>query len=325
VVEVKSLEEVQKLGRQNIEGRIVFYNRPMDPTLVNTGQAYGGAVDQRSRGAIEAAKYGAVGVVVRSMTLALDDHPHTGMMRYMDSVTKIPACAISTVGAVQLSEAIKLNAETKFYFRQTSEMLPDVPSYNVIGEIRGSMYPEEVIVVGGHLDSWDLGDGAHDDGTGVVQSIEILRLMKAAGIQPKRTIRVVLFMNEENGVRGGNKYAEAALRGKERHIAAMESDGGGFTPRGFAVDGPGLARLREWTGLLMPYGISEITEGHTGTDIEPLKPTGATLIGYRCDSQRYFDIHHAETDTFDKVNKRELELGTASMASLIWLISEYGL
>ncbi len=328
VIEVKSLKDLEKLGRKNIEGKIVFFNRPMDPTHISTGPAYGGAVDQRGRGAVEAARYGAVGVVVRSMTLLMDDHPHTGSMRYNDSITKIPACAISTVGATMLSDAIKLDANTKFYFRQTCEMLPDVQSFNVVGEIRGSMYPEEIIAVGGHLDSWDLGTGAHDDGTGVVQSIEVLRLFKMLGIRPKRTIRAVLFMNEENGVRGADKYAELAAKNNEKHLVAMESDGGGFTPRAFGVDGPNneADKMQSWVNLLKPYGIHEIkSTPHTGTDIEPLKKQGAVLIGYQCDSQRYFDIHHAETDTFDKVNKRELELGTANMAALIWLISEYGL
>lgn len=327
VVEVKSLKDLEKLGRRNIEGKIVFYNRPMDPTHIATGAAYGGAVDQRALGAVEAARYGAVGVVVRSMTLAMDDHPHTGMMRYVDTLTKIPACAISTKGATVLSEALKLDANLKFYFRQTCEMLPDEKSYNVVGEIKGSQHPEEIIVVSGHLDSWDNGDGAHDDGTGVVQSIEVLRLFRTLNIRPKRTIRAVLYMNEENGVKGGNKYAELAEQAKEQHIAAIESDGGGFTPRAFSVenDHGKLEHMQPWVQLLKPYGIHEIKAGGSGTDIGPLKKQGTLLIGYSCDSQRYFDIHHTEADTFDKVNKRELELGTGCIASLVWLISEYGL
>jgi carboxypeptidase Q len=327
VIEVKSLKELEKLGRKNIEGKIVFFNRPMDPTHIYTGAAYGGAVDQRGRGAIEAAKYGAVGVVVRSMTLAMDDNPHTGAMRYIDTVVKIPACAISTVGATQLSNAIKSNAATNFFFRQTCEMLPDEKSFNVVGEVKGSQYPDEIIIVGGHLDSWDNGSGAHDDGAGVVQSIEVLRLFKTLGIRPKRTIRAVLFMNEENGLRGGAKYAELSKQNKENHLAAIESDGGGFTPRAFSVEknDASVQKMQPWVSLLKPYGIHEIKAGGSGADIEPLKDQGTTLIGYSCDSQRYFDIHHTEADTFDKVNKRELELGAACMATLVWLISEYGL
>ena len=326
VIEVKSLKDLEKLGRKNIEGKIVFFNRAMDPTFIGTGGAYGGAVDQRGSGAVEAAKYGAVGVVVRSMTLAMDDHPHTGAMHYEDSVTKIPACAISTIGATKLSEAIKLDATAKFYFRQTCEMLPDEKSYNVIGEIKGSQFPDEIIVVGGHLDSWDTGNGASDDGTGVVQSIEVLRLFKVLGIRPKRTIRAVLFMNEENGLRGGTKYAELAEKNKEKHLAAVETDGGGFTPRAFGVDdGNALQKMQPWVALLKQYGIHEITKGGGGADISPMKKNGTIMIGYSCDSQRYFDYHHSETDTFDKVNKRELELGAGCIAALVWLISEYGL
>ncbi len=326
VIEVKSFKELEILGKKKIEGKIVFFNRALDPTNIGTGSAYGGAVDQRGSGAVEAAKYGAIGVVVRSMTLTMDDHPHTGGTWYKDSITKIPACAISTIGATKLSESIKLDPETKFYFKQTCEMLPDEKSYNVIGEIRGSQYPEEIIVVGGHLDCWDICDGASDDGTGIVQSIEALRLFKVLGIRPKRTIRAVLYMNEENGARGGEKYAEVAATLHENHIAAIESDGGGFTPRSFGVDNENaIAKMQPWVELLKQYGIMEIKKGWGGVDIGPLKKSGAVMIGYTCDSQRYFDYHHSEIDTFDKVNKRELELGTGCIASLLWLISEYGL
>jgi len=326
VIEVKNIKDLEKLGRKNIEGKIVFFNRALDPTNIGTGAAYGGAVDQRSSGAVEAAKYGAVGVVVRSMTLSLDDHPHTGAMHYEDSVTKIPACAISTLAANKLSNAIKFDVQTKFFFRQTCEMLPDEKSFNVVGELKGSVFPDEIIVVGGHLDSWDNGDGASDDGTGIVQSIEALRLFKVLGIRPKRTIRAVLFMNEENGMKGGLKYGELAAKVNAKHIAAIESDGGGFTPRSFGVDDENaLQKMQPWVQLLKQYGILEITKGWGGVDISPLKKEGAVLIGYTCDSQRYFDYHHSEIDTFDKVNKRELELGTGCIASLIWLISEYGL
>lgn len=326
IIEVKSFKELEKLGRKSIEGKIVFFNRAFEPTNIHTGAAYGGSVDQRSSGAVEAAKYGAIGVVVRSMTFSMDDHPHTGAMHYDDSVTKIPACAISTMGATQLSEAIKLDASTKFYFRQTCEMLPDEKSFNVIGEIKGSAYPDEIIVVGGHLDSWDIGDGAHDDGTGIVQSIEVLRLFKTLGIRPKRTIRAVLYMNEENGMKGGLKYGELAKSNNENHIAAIESDGGGFTPRAFGVDGNAdiINKMQPWVILFKQYGISEIKAGWGGVDISPLKKLGTPLISYMCDSQRYFDYHHSEIDTFAKVHKRELELGAGCMAALVWLISEYG-
>jgi len=238
VIEVKGIEDLEKLGRKEIEGKIVFYNRPMESTLVNTFAAYSNCVDQRYSGAEEAAKYGALGVIVRSMNLRLDDYPHTGSMGYGETPVKnrIPAAAISTNGAELLSTTLKLNPDIKFYFRQNCKQLEDVQSYNVIGEITGNTYPKEVMVVGGHLDSWDLGDGSHDDGAGCVQSMDVLRLLKKTGYKPKRTLRVVLFMNEENGLRGGNKYAEVAQKNGENHVFALESDSGGFTPRGFSFD-----------------------------------------------------------------------------------------
>jgi carboxypeptidase Q len=301
----------------------------MNPTHITTGRAYGEAGDQRGRGAIEAARYGAVGVVVRSLTLANDTNPHTGMMGYRDTITKIPACAISTVDADILSQLLKLHsaAPVSFEFKQNCQHLPDVLSYNVIAEMRGTEKPEEIIIAGGHLDSWDTGDGAHDDGAGVVQSMEALRLLKQLDYKPKRTIRCVLFMNEENGVRGGNEYAKQAKQLAQHHIAAIESDAGGFTPRGFGIENnpAAIKQLQPWLELFKPYSIDFIKEGHGGTDIEPLADGGTVLIGYTPDSQRYFDYHHTAIDTFDKVNKRELELGAAAITSLLYLLCEYGL
>ena len=328
VVEVAGVEELEKLGREAIQGKIVFYNRPMDPTLINTFQSYSGCVDQRYSGAAEAAKYGAVGVIVRSMNLRLDDYPHTGSMSYGDLPLdkRIPAAAISTNGAELLSTTLNLDPGIRFSFRQNCRQLPDVESYNVIGEIRGSEFPEEVILVGGHLDSWDLGDGSHDDGAGCVQSMDVLQLLKKVGYRPKRTIRVVLFMNEENGLRGGRKYAEVAREKKERHLFALESDAGGFTPRGFSFDCSDAAfeRIRSWRSLFEPYLIHQFVRGGSGADIGPLKSEGLVLAGLRPDSQRYFDYHHAENDTFEAINKRELELGAATMASLVYLVDKYG-
>ena len=329
VVEVHSLEEVKALPEAVVKGKFVFYNRPFNDALVEPGQAYGGAVDQRALGAIEAAKRGAVGALVRSMTSSRDDFPHTGTMRYAEGVTKVPGAALSTNAADQLSQLLKANPDLQFELEMECITLPDVKSYNVVGEIKGSKFPQEIITVGGHLDSWDLAQGAHDDGTGCVQSMEALRLLRAAGFKPERTVRAVLFMNEENGTRGGTEYARLALQNKEIHLAAIESDGGGFTPRGFNVEaGPeAIEKMARWAPLLKPYHAADITVGHSGTDIEPLQAAvhPKALIGYDCDSQRYFDIHHTAADTFDKVNRRELELGGASMASLIYLLSKYGL
>lgn len=328
VVEVKNFDELAQLGREKIEGKIVFYNRPMQANLIHTFEAYGGCVDQRYAGAREAAKYGAVGVVVRSMNLRQDDYPHTGSMSYGDTPfqERIPACAISTNGADYLSSALKIKPDLKFYFKQTCKTFPDVESYNVIGEITGTEYPDRFIVVGGHLDSWDLGDGSHDDGAGCVQSMEVLRLLKNVGYRPKHSIRVVLFMNEENGLRGGRKYAEEARLRNEQHVFALESDAGGFTPRGFSfdTDDANFNQILSWKPLFEPYLIHYFEKGGSGADIGPLKQEGMVLAGLRPDSQRYFDHHHAEIDTFNAVNKRELELGGAAMTALVFLIDKYG-
>jgi len=328
VVEVGSLEELEKIGRGKLEGKIVFFNGPMDPTNINTNESYSAAVGQRYSGAEEAAKYGAVGVIVRSINLRLDDYPHTGAMSYGETAlnNRIPAAAISTNGAELLSTTLKLNPEIKFYFKQNCRQLQDVQSYNVIGEIKGSTYPEEIILVGGHLDSWDLGDGSHDDGAGCVQSMEVLRLLKLTGYKPKRTIRAVLFMNEENGLKGATAYAEIAFGKKENHVFALESDSGGFTPRGFSFDCPetDYAQVVSWKPLFEPYQIHLFEKGDSGADIEPLKNDHIVLAGLYPDSQRYFDHHHTEIDTFEHVNRRELELGAATMASLVYLFDKYG-
>ncbi len=328
VIEVNGIEDLEKLGNEKIKGKIVFFNRPMDPTQISTFSAYSGCVDQRYSGAAEAGKYGALGVIVRSMNLRIDDYPHTGSMSYGDTPVqnRIPAAAISTKAAELLSTTLKLNPAINFYFKQNCKQFDDVQSYNVIGELKGTTYPDEIMVVGGHLDSWDLGDGSHDDGAGVVQSMEVLRLMKANGYKPQRTIRVVLFMNEENGLRGGNKYAEVAKAKNETHIFALESDAGGFTPRGFSFDcsDADFEQVQGWKKLFEPYLIHMFLRGGSGADIGPLKDEGLVLAGLRPDSQRYFDHHHAENDTFEHVNKRELELGSATMASLIYLVDKYG-
>jgi Zn-dependent M28 family amino/carboxypeptidase len=327
VVEVRSFDELAELGEKNVKGKIVFYNQPMDPTLIGTFSAYGKAGFQRRAGAAEAAKYGAIGVVVRSLGSNLEDYPHTGNMSYETDVPKIPAIAISTRHAETLSQLLTEDKNLKFYFETHCETLPDVQSHNVVGEIRGTEFPNEIILVGGHLDSWDLGTGAHDDGAGCVQSIEVLRIMKSMGYKPKRTIRAVMFMNEENGLRGGIEYARLAQKNSENHIAAIESDRGGFTPRGFTMRATQEVkeRIRSWKPMLEGYGLSDFTQDGGGADIGPLGDQGCALIGYLPDSQRYFNYHHTPEDTFDKVDKRELELGAAAMAALLYLIDMYGL
>lgn len=327
VVEVRSFDELKQLGAKNIHGKIVFFNRPMDPTQVNTFSAYAGAVDQRGSGASEASRFGAVGVIVRSMGSNIEDYPHTGGLRYAPDVKKIPAIAISTKHAEILSASLKDEKEIQFYFATYCKTLEDEPSFNVIGEIKGSSVPEEIIVVSGHLDSWDLGQGAHDDGAGCVQAMEVLRLFRTMGYKPKKTIRAVMYMNEENGLRGGVEYARQSEIRKENHAAAIESDRGGFTPRGFSMTASAVAvaKVKTWKPLFEKYGLTDFDQKGGGADIGPLENQNVPLIGFLPDSQRYFKYHHTAEDTFDKVDKRELELGSAAMAALVYLIDQHGL
>ena len=331
VIEVKSIEELKALGEEKVRGKIIFFNRPMNPEHIETFHAYGGCVDQRSSGAREAGNLGALAVIVRSMNLRLDDFPHTGSTNYGDvpNDLKIPAAAISTNGAEQLSKLLKENPESKLFFKQSCQVFPDVLSYNVIGEIVGSVHPDRIMIVGGHLDSWDLGDGSQDDGAGCVQSMAVLDLFKKINYKPKNTIRVVLFMNEENGVRGGLQYEKESNKKGENHIFALESDAGGFTPRGFSIDCDDVNynKVLSWKTLFEPYliHIFRRSKGHTGVDIGPLQSEKIVKVGLQPDSQRYFDYHHAANDTFDSVNKRELELGAAAMASLMYLFDQYGI
>jgi hypothetical protein len=358
VIEVFDFDELKKLGTEMIKGKIVFFNHPANPAVYYTFEAYGGVAKYRVFGATEAAKYGAKAVVIRSATLAHDDFPHTGILHYADTIIKIPAMAISTNDADKLSDKIKKEPNLQIFMRMANseqptanDEQPETVSNNVIGEIRGTEHPEEVIVFGGHLDAWDNGQGAHDDGAGVVQTIEVLRLFKALGIKPKRTIRVVVFMDEEMDQRGAKAYAKYAKQmldtgylimdknnaassiqhpvseGFERPLAAIEADRGGTTPFGFSIDATDetVKKIQSWRSLLLPYGLYSFEKGGSGVDIRDLKPLGTALIALVTDSQRYFDYHHSANDTFDKVNQRELQLGSFSIAALVFLIDKYGL
>jgi len=327
VVEVQGLDEVKRLGAA-LRGKIVFYNRPMDATRKNTFKAYGQAVDQRVTGASAAAKQGAVAVLVRSLTtLPDDDCPHTGMLSYEKDSAMIPAAALSIRSANVLSALLKSDPRLSVNLKLSAARHPLVSSFNVIGELTGRDLPREYVLVGGHLDSWDLGTGAHDDGAGVVQSIEVLRTLKTLGLRPRRTVRVVLFMAEEFGGFGAQEYASQVKAKGEKHLAALESDSGGFAPVGFAVEGSdrALAALKRWAPYLAPLHASSIEKGGSGSDVAPLGALGAVTLGYVPDSTHYFDFHHSARDRLEAVDSKELHAGAAAMATLTYLLAEKGL
>jgi len=327
VVEVQGLDEVDQLG-DALRGKIVFYNHRMQDKGSTPFREYGRNVDQRYRGAAAAARHGAVAVLVRSMTtLPDDDHPHTGMLRYEEGVPKIPAAAVSTHGANELSALLKANPKLTVNLQLSAGEHPPISSFNVIGEFTGRDLPQEYVVVGGHLDSWDLATGAHDDGTGVVQAIEVVRILKALGLRPRRTVRAVLFMAEEFGGMGAKEYAAQAQAKHEKHFAAMESDSGGFAALGFGVTGTDeqVATVKRWAPYLALFHADNIKKGGGGTDVAPLGPLGAITIGYIPAGTHYFDFHHSSLDRIDAVNIDELNGGAGAMATLTYLIAEKGL
>lgn len=325
VVELHSLDD---LKTADVKGKIVFFNGAMNPRYVSPGQAYGEAGDQRNQGAAEAAKQGAVGVLVRSLTHAHDDQPHTGNTTYLPDVPRIPAAALSTLAADKLSAALTAHPASQISLQINSQWFDDAPAASVIGELRGTEQPEQIILVGGHLDSWDIAPGAHDDGAGCIQSVDVLRILRAAGYTPRHTVRCVLFANEENGLRGATEYARVAGENKETHLLALETDGGGYSARGFNLgNAAGDAHLKaaRFKPLFEPYGVLVFQAGRGGADVGPLMAHGFTVAGLIPEAQRYFDIHHTREDSIDKVNPRELQLGAAAMAALVYLVDQHGL
>ncbi|KIC95289.1 M20/M25/M40 family metallo-hydrolase [Flavihumibacter solisilvae] len=311
-----------------VKGKIVVYNNIFNPRNLSTGKSYGESGAYRRQGPSLAAKYGAAAVMIRSVSASADNHPHTGTTSYDSTYPKIPAAAIGLKDADKLIGLLRSGKEVKIFYRSEARFHPDAKGHNVIGEITGSEFPDRFITVGGHLDSWDPAEGAHDDGAGCVHSIEVLRALKASGYKPKHTIRIVLFANEENGLRGGNKYAEEAKGKAEKHVFALESDAGGFTPRsfGFTLAKDKLERIRAWVPLFVPYGVYQFSDGGGGADIGPLnRLLGTPLAGLSPDGSRYFDLHHARNDVFEQVNKRELDMGALNMTMLIYMIDKYGL
>lgn len=329
VVEVSSLDEVDELGRENIEGKIVFYNKAFNQRYINQGASYGQTGFQRRSGAVKAAEHGALASVFRSLSSSTyEDYPHTGGMSYREGLDSIPHGGLGVLSSEKLSQALKENPRLTLTIKLSGKWFPDALSHNVVGELRGSKSPEKIITVGGHLDSWDVGEGAHDDGAGCVHSIGALRLFQKQNIKPNNTIRAVMFMNEENGLRGGKKYADVAVMDNEQHIAAIESDASGYVPRGFGFSGSDEQhkKIQDWLKYFDKNTISYFSKGGGGADIGPLhRQTGTPMFGLSIDGQKYFEMHHTAKDVFELVNARELELGTASMASLVYLIDKYGL
>ncbi len=327
ILAVKSYEELDA-RKDEAKGKIVFYNFPFNDKYIQPGNAYGEAGKYRYAGATKAAKYGAVACIIRSLSQAADNFPHTGAMGYNDSFPKITAIAIGLRDADSLFGICTHNKHVQVNITTNGRFLTDTIAHNIIAELKGTEHPEEIIIVGGHLDSWDMAEGAHDDGAGVVHTIEVLRVLKTLGYKPKHTIRFVLFANEENGLRGGKIYAQKAKENHEKHLFALESDEGGFTPRGFSftTDKVKFEKLKSWSYLFEPYFGSQFTEGGGGADIGPLRDiTNVTVAGFTPDGQRYFDYHHAKSDIFENVNKRELHLGAVNIAALIYLVDKYGL
>ncbi|MEW7401506.1 M20/M25/M40 family metallo-hydrolase [Elizabethkingia anophelis] len=322
IILVKTIEEFNALPESAVKGKIVFFNNPFNQSYITTFLGYRDGGIYRRATASMVAKKGGKAVIIRSLSSATDDAPHTGAMKYEDGTEKIPAVAIGPKGADNLAKLIQSQKITA-KLNSNCGMKEEVMSNSVIGEITGKK-DQKVIVVGGHLDSWDVGEGAQDDGAGIVQSIEVLRTFKKLGLNNNHTIRAVLFANEENGTRGGLKYAEEN-GAKEKHIFALESDAGGYSPIGFFMDVTSnqKADVKNWMKLFAHYNVHNIADSEGGTDIAPLKKYGVSTAGLMPDSQRYFDLHHSASDTFEAVNRRELLLGASVMTQLIYMVDKY--
>ena len=328
VVVVNSKEELDNLKDSEIAGRIVIFNHRMPPFSETEGSGYGKAVQYRGNGARWAAERGGVAALVRSVTAYSLQSPHTGAMRkYTADVKKVPAAAISVEGATMLKRLQDrgIESQVKLYMEATDH--GEVPSANVVAEIVGSEKPEEIVVIGGHIDSWDVGQGAQDDGCGTVVAMEALNMIRKLGLKPRRTIRCVLWTNEENGLAGARSYA--ARHQGEVHIAGIESDSGGFRPQGLSIEmqdddkqRTAVSQLGKILKLLKPVGATRVTEGYSGADVSPLKPTGTACMGLRVDGRLYFNTHHTAADTVDKVNPKELTDCVATVAVAAYVIAD---
>ena len=329
VVSVSGLEELDALG-DKVAGKIVLFDVPMSEENAAEGGGYGTAVRYRGAGARYAVKHGAVAVLVRSVTTRSLQSPHTGAMSYLDAIKRIPAAAISVEDAAKITRLQRRGIEVRVKLQMEARTEPDAPSANVLAELRGREKPEEIVVIGGHLDSWDVGQGAHDDGGGCVMAMQALTVLRKLDLRPRRTIRVVLFTNEENGLAGGRAYASEFANELPRHVAAVEADAGTFAFRGYSIDlendelethaAATLTAIHDLLAVIEP--APQIRRGWSGADIGPMRPAGVPLLGQRVDMTHYFDYHHTHADTFDKVAKADLDENVAAMAVLAYVLAD---
>lgn len=326
VVVVHDWAELEAKQTQ-VKGAIVLYDVAMPKWTEEKGSGYGETVQYRSHGPSRAAKFGALAVLMRSVTAHSLRTPHTGMTEYDEGVAKIPALAV-TVEDSQLIARLAADGPVTVHLKTEGRMLPDAPSANVIGELRGREHPEEVVVIGGHIDSWDVGQGAHDDGAGAVTMMHAITTLRRLGLVPRRTIRVVLFTNEENGLRGGRAYAKDHAAELPNTVLAVESDSGGFAPRAFGVRAGSdsqdrvQARVTEIAALLRPALTIRVVPGFGGADIGPMGRSGVSMVGLETDGRTYFDIHHTEADTLDKVDPQALADDVAAAAALAYVVAD---
>ncbi|MGV6860402.1 MAG: M20/M25/M40 family metallo-hydrolase [Putridiphycobacter sp.] len=324
IIKFETLDDLKNVKASKVNGKIVYLSQAFDQSYLQTFKAYGACYPIRGKGAIEASKKGAIAVIIRSLATPIDHEPHTGVMSYEEGVNKIPAAAISTQNALLLDSWLQ-KGKVSLKIEMDCKTLPDKTSHNVIAEMTGHQ-DNAIISFGGHLDSWDVGEGAHDDGAGITHSIEALRILKALNYKPKHTLRCVLFMNEENGNMGGKSYAKICKEKNENHICAIESDRGGFLPIGFDImgDSTQIKFVQSFKDLLYDFQLYKFNKGFGGVDIHPLKTYYPNMIqlGLVISSQRYFNYHHTNADVFETVNKRELELGCAALATMIYLMDQ---
>jgi carboxypeptidase Q len=328
VLVVGDEKELEAAG-DKAKGRIILFNNPMQKYDPVKGSGYGTAVRFRHKGAQLTSKLGAVACLVRSVTARSLRSPHTGAMEYSDAKVKIPAAAISTEDADMISRLSARGEPVKLTLKMTAKEEGLVPSANVIGELRGREKPDEIVVIGGHIDSWDVGQGALDDGAGCVISMEAINVLRKLKMIPRRTIRVVLWTNEENGLAGGKQYAKDHAAELSKHVAAIETDSGAFRPTGYSaecVDGKqqiiAAGQLVDLMKALDPLGRMDVRSGHSGADVSPMKPGGVVLLGFEVEGSKYFDYHHTQADTLDKIDPKELSQCVASMAATAYMIAD---